>query len=222
MLFTHVDIPAYDELDAAIVNGQRWYTTPSGEKYASVTTILGSEPKQAIVDWRQSLGPKKADKETKRCCERGDAVHLMSEHYLNNVEDPTKGHKTSNIKLFNQLKFRLNKINNIRAQEIPLYSHTLKTAGRVDCVAEYDGTLSIIDFKTANNNKDDKMIFDYKLQCTAYALMYHEMFDVLIEDFVVLIAVEEGIMPMMFHEKVDDYIEPLLQRINTFYKKHSR
>lgn len=200
-------------------NGQRWYTTPDGNKYASVTTILGSEPKQGIIDWRASLGSKKADKETTRCADRGTAVHTMAELYLNNDEDPTKGHLIEHVRVFNQLKFRLNNISNIRVQEIPLYSHTLRTAGRVDCVAEYDGVLSIIDFKTANNNKNDKLIHDYKLQCTAYALMYHEMFDVQIDDFVVLIGVEKGVMPMVFKGKVEDYIEPLLKRINTFYKK---
>lgn len=219
-MFTHTKQPNFEELETRMVNGQRWYITPTGKKYASVTTILGSEPKPAITEWRNMLGPKKADKETQRCCARGEAVHLMSEHYLKNMENPTKGHTDANIKLFNQLKFRLNKINNIRAQEIPLYSHTLKTAGRVDCVGEYDGVLSIIDFKTSNNNKDDKKILDYKLQCVAYALMYHELFDVQIDDFVILIAVEKGMMPLMFHEKVDNYIEPLLARINTFYKKY--
>jgi len=219
MTFKHTNIPQFEELEAATTANGRWYTVPTGKKYASVTTILGSKPKPAIEEWRNSLGPKKADRETKRCCDRGEAVHLMAEHYLNNTENPTKGHTDANIKLFNQLKFRLNKINNIRAQEIPMYSHSLRTAGRVDCVGEYDGVLSIIDFKTSNNNKDDKTILDYKLQCTAYALMYDELFDVQINDFVVLIAVEKGMMPLMFREKVDNYIELLLERINTFYKK---
>lgn len=216
-MFVHTKTPNITELSAKITNGQRWYTTPSGIKYPSVTTVLGAKEKPWLEEWRTSLGPKKADKETKRCADRGTAVHKIAEDYLNNLDDPTKGHDLTNVRLFNQLKFRLNKINNIRAQEVPLYSDSLKIAGRVDCVGEYDGVLAIIDFKTANNNKDEKMIEDYFLQCTAYAIMYEELFGEFIEDIVVLIAVEKGMMPLLFHRKIDDYVKPLVDRINTFY-----
>ena len=221
MNFVHTNIPQFEELDAKIVNGQRWYTTPDEKKYPSVTTVLSDKPKPYLEAWRQSLGPKKADKETKRCADRGTAVHLLAEKYLNNEEEFLKGEKPEYIRLFNQIKLRLNKINNIRAQEIPLYSDKLEIAGRVDCVGEYEGTLSIIDFKTSNNNKDESMVEDYFLQCTAYAIMYHELFGEAIEDIVVIIAVEKGMMPMVYKRKIDDYVVPLLERINTFYKENS-
>lgn len=220
MIFTHIQQPHYQELDAKIVNGQRWYTTPEGNKYPSVTTILGVKEKPALKEWQLSLGVDKAKKETDRCAARGEAVHYMAEQYLKNEEEPTKGQEQSNIKLFNQLKFKLNKINNIRAQEIPLYSDVLGLAGRVDCVAEYDGVLSIVDFKTSNNNKNEQMVEDYFLQCTAYAIMYNELFDEPIEDIVVLIAVEKGMTPMVYKRKIDDYIKPLLERINMFKAKY--
>ena len=217
-MFTHVESPPIVELDAKIVNGQRWYTTPEGKKYASVTTVLGAKEKPWLENWKNMLGPQKAAAETKRCADRGTALHLLAERYLNNDPDPVKGEPQLAKKLFNQLKFRLNKIDNIRAQEVPLYSDSLRLAGRVDCVAEYDGVLSIIDFKTSNNNKDEEMVEDYFLQCTAYALMYEERFDVFIDDIVVLIAVERGMMPLLFKRKIDDYVEPLVERINTFYR----
>ena len=217
-MFIHKEAPPKVELPDKIVDGKRWYTTPGGIKYPSVTTVLGAKEKPWLENWQNMLGPDKAKKETKRCAERGTAVHLLAERYLNNEEDPTRGEPALAKKLFNQLKLRLNKIDNIRAQEVPLYSDTLKIAGRVDCVAEYEGVLSIIDFKTSNNNKDTKMVEDYRLQCTAYALMYDEMFDVFIEDIVVLIAVEKGIMPLLFKDKIDNYVEPLVERINMFYK----
>lgn len=218
-MFTHTDQPDYVELDANIVNGVRWYNTPSGVKYPSVTSVLsGTKDMSGLDAWRKSLGVKKADKETKRCQDRGEAVHLMAEHYLNNVEDPTFEHLYEHVKLFNQLKFRLNRIDNVRALEIPLFSDKLKIAGRVDCVGEYDGVLSIIDFKTANRNKAEELIEDYKLQCTAYALMYWELFGVNIEDYAILVAVEKGMMPLEYKGKIDDHIKPLLKRINTFQK----
>lgn len=216
MRFTHIPCHQYD-LTAVTANGQRWYTTPDGSKYPSITTVLGQKEKPAITAWRMSLGPQKADKETKRCTDRGDAVHLMAEHYLNNEENPTKGHQRDHIKLFSQLKFVLNKINNIRAQEIPLFSDRIRVAGRVDCIGEYDGVLSIIDFKTSNGNKDAQMIEDYFLQATAYALMYEEMYGEFIDQIVIIIAVEKGMVPLVFKRQIDDYVVPLLERINTFH-----
>jgi len=221
MKFVHTNIPQFDELHAEIVHGQRWYTTPSGTKYPSITTVLSDKPKPYLEAWRQSLGPKKADTETARCATRGTAVHLLAEKYLNNEEGFLKGEKPEYIRLFNQIKLRLNKIDNIRAQEIPMYSDKLTLAGRVDCVGEYEGTLSIIDFKTSNSNKDADMIEDYFLQCTAYAIMYHELFGEAIEDIVIIIAVEKGMMPLVFKRKIDDYVVPLLERINTFYEENA-
>lgn len=221
-MFKHTNVPSFDELSTVTKRGKRWYVTPSGEKYPSVTTVLSSEEKPGLKAWRDALGSTKAAKETKRCADRGTAVHEMIEHYLNNVDlsDVTNGHTSANVRLFNQIKARLKKIDNVRIQEVPLYSDRLQLAGRVDCVAEYDGTLAIIDFKTANNNKDLDMVHDYFLQCTAYAIMYSELFDEAIEDIVVIIGVEKGIVPMVYRKKIDDYIAPLLKRIRKFYNEN--
>lgn len=217
-MFTHTNVPQKVDITTKTVNGKRWYILPDGRKYPSITTVLSHKEKPGLEEWRQSLGPKKADKETKRCAERGDAVHLMAEHYLNNVENPIEGHQKQHARLFNQIKLHLNKINNIRAQELPLYSDTLKLAGRVDVVGEYENVLSIIDFKTSNNNKDTALVEDYFLQCTAYALMYEELYDEFIEDIVIVMAVEKGMIPLVYKRKIDDFVEPLVERINTFYK----
>ncbi len=215
--FTHCNQPEFDELEAEIINNRRWYTTPSGGQYPSVTTVLGHGPKPWLEEWRDSLGHEAADIETKRCADRGTAVHLMAERYLDNDKAPTKDMMGSDIKLFNQLRPILHRIDNIRVQEIPMYSDSLRLAGRVDVVGEYDGVLSIIDFKTSNNNKDLSMVNDYLLQCTAYAVMYFEMFGVAIEQIVIIIGVEKGMMPMVYVKKIDEYVQPLLERINTFY-----
>lgn len=222
MLFNHVNQPEFEELTARMKRGQRWYTTPNGVEYPSVTTVLGAEEKAGIKAWKEALGAKKAKKETERCAARGTAVHQMIEDYVNNIDydDVIAEHDYQNVKLFNQMRTRLKKIDNVRAQEVPLYSDTLKIAGRVDCVAEYDGTLSIIDYKTSNNTKDLSMVHDYFLQCTAYAIMYSELFEEAIEDIVVIIGVEKGIAPMMYRKKIDDYVEPLLKRIHKFYSKN--
>lgn len=198
--------------------GKRWYITPDGNKYPSITTLLGTEEKQWLTDWRQSLGEDRANAEMRRAASRGTAVHLMIERFLNNDLNPTADQKTEHIVEFNSLRLFLRRINKIRAQEIPLYSDALKIAGRVDCIAEFDGVLSVVDFKTSTNNKTEHMIGDYYLQATAYALMYHELYDVQIDDIAILMSVEKGAVPLVFKQKVDPFITPLIRRINTFYK----
>lgn len=217
--FTTIGLPKEQvQLSRRMKGSQRWYTTPEGNEYPSVTTVLGHGEKPWLEDWRNMLGEKKADREKERASKRGTAVHEMAEKYLLNDENPTKGYKADHSKLFNQLKMRLNKIDNIMAQEVALYSDLLKIAGTVDCVGEYDGVLSVIDFKTSNNNKNEDMVHDYFLQCTAYSIAFAEMYDVLIEDIVVLIAVEKGMMPMVYKRKIEEFVEPLQLRINTFYE----
>jgi len=218
-MFVHNTIPNIVDLSSQTVLGKRTYTTPENNKYPSITTVLGQKEKPWLKEWQNMLGPKKASKETKRCADRGTAVHKLAEDYLNNVPNFENGHDIKYRRLFNQIKFKLNNISNIHAQEIALYSDTLKVAGRVDCIAEYDGILSVIDFKTSNNNKDLDMVQDYFLQCTAYALMLDEMYDIFIEDIVVIIAVERGMMPLVYKKKIDDYVRPLVKRINTFHRQ---
>lgn len=217
-MFNHTNTPPPIEITDKTTNGKRWYTLPDGRSYPSITTVLGHEEKPWLNEWKESLGKERAEAETERCADRGTAVHLMAERYLNNADNVMEDQEQQNIELFNQLRLQLKKIDNIRAQEVPLYSDRLKVAGRVDLVAEYDGTLAIIDFKTSTNNKKDSMVQDYFLQCTAYAIMYEELYGEFIENIVVLIAVEKGVVPLVFKRKIDDFVEPLVERINTFYE----
>lgn len=223
--FTHIT-PPVELVDLKSTTNPikgRFYTTPEGNVYPSITTVLGAKEKPWLEDWTKMLGPQKAAKETKRCADRGSATHSMIEKYLQNQEDVTKGHVIEHVKMFNQFRFLLNRIDNIYAQEVALYSDTLRMAGRVDCIGEYNGVLSIIDFKTANNNKDAQMIEDYFLQCTAYAIMWHERTGIPISDITVLISVEKGLVPLVFQEKIDKYVKPLLQRRHQYElkgKKH--
>ena len=77
--------------------------------------------------------------------------------------------------LFNQLKEQvLCNIDNIYAQEAGLYSDKYKVAGRVDCIARYNGTPSIIDFKTSSRERTDDWNENYYIQGSAYAEMFGE------------------------------------------------
>lgn len=194
----------------------RFYTTPEGKKYPSITTILGSGEKPWLIEWRESMGSEKADNEMKRAAERGTAVHLMLERYLQNDPDPTKDQHIDHIVEFNTLKLYVKKIGNILAQEIALYSDVLGVAGRVDCIAYHNNTLSVIDFKTSNRDKSAAMIEDYYKQTTFYALAFEERYGIQIDDIVIMMSVEKGATPLIFHEKVDKWIEPLIHSIRKY------
>jgi genome maintenance exonuclease 1 len=220
-VFTHVDLIQPVEIVSRDTPKGRFYTTPEGNKYPSITTILGAGDKPWLRDWRESMGFEKADKEMKRAAERGTAVHSMIELFLNNDPTPTLEHTDlGHIACFNQLRIYLRKINNILTQESALWSNTMRVAGRVDCVGEYKGKLCIIDFKTSTNDKVEHQVQDYYLQTTAYALMFQERYNIQIDDIVILMGVEKGALPLVFQQPVEPYIEPLLRRINSYHQEH--
>lgn len=216
-MFTHLkklDPSIIPELeDKTSATGKRFYKTPAGVWYPSITTVLGMKDKPYLEAWRASLGPQRAKKETDRCAKRGTIIHKLSERYLNNEEIDGGEYEQTYINDFNKLKLRLNQVDNIRGQELPLYSDRLELAGRVDCVGEYNKILSIIDFKTSTRDKYKSMIADYFLQTTAYAIMWHERTGEPIENVVIMMTVEKGPMPLVFKDKIDNHVAPLLKRI---------
>ena len=150
--------------------------------------------------------------------DRGNCIHEAIEDYLNNVPDafelPNKDYKA----IVNIMKPYLNKICNIRALEVPLYSHTLKIAGRVDCVAEYEGKLSIIDFKGSNRAKKEKWIENYFMQATAYSIMWEELTGQRIDQLVIIIGNEDGYC-QIFKKEIKEYV-PRLFRFILKYEQH--
>lgn len=217
-MFVHTPVNLPQVVREQNLIGKRWYRTPQGNKYPSITTVLGHQEKPWLKEWRASLGEKKADKETQRCAVRGTNIHELIERYLKNEPYPdfTSGYKTQYVSGFNQIKHRLNNISNIRAQEAALYSDVLKVAGTVDCIGQFENKLSVIDFKTSNNNKYREAIEDYFLQTTAYAIMWEEMTGEYIEDIVILMTVEKGMTSLVFKEKIDKYVAPLIKRIREY------
>ena len=196
------------------VFGTRHYTDGI-MKYPSITTILGkTADKTYLKEWENRLGHANAKKETQRCADRGTELHALCEQYLNNIDFETKN------KLFTQLRPHLRKLNNIIMQETALKSDYLKIAGTVDCIAEFNGILSVIDYKSSNNAKTEDMIFDYFLQATFYALAFFEETGIMIENIVIFIAVEGKSMPQIYKKSIIPYIKPLKERIALYYEKH--
>ena len=217
MNFKHVGCDIDYDLETETINGKRFYKTPEGLLYPSVTTITSQHGKDKIIEWRKRVGEEEANRISTRASNRGTKVHKICENYLNNEEDYARTntahiHKTmpDTIAMFKSLQPLLDEhVNNIHALEIPLYSHHLKVAGRVDCIAEYDGKLSIIDFKTSGKLKEESWIKGYFMQCSAYAVMYEERTGIPVSQIVIMIAVDSE-HPQVFIKKRNDYIKDFI------------
>lgn len=218
--FNHISKYEFSDIKTVDLGGLRHYILPNGEKYPSITSVLGAvEDKQWLEDWRKMLGPIKASAESKRCADRGTVLHDLTEKYLSNTPVDLDSVSIENAVLFKQIRFDLNKINSIYALEKVVYNNQLRIAGRCDCIAEFDKTLSVIDFKTSNRYKYRDDIEGYFIQATFYALAFNEMFDEIIEDIVIIIAIEKDAVPMVFREKIDRFIKPLFNKTREFNRK---
>jgi genome maintenance exonuclease 1 len=195
-------------------DGKRYYTLEDGTRLPSVTTVLGAQKKEGIMAWRKRVGEAEANRISKQATGRGTNVHTLCERYLNNE---ALGNIMPDAKeMFVSLKPLLNRIDNIHYQEQALWSKQLGMAGRVDCIAEFDGKLSVIDFKTSKKIKTEAHIEDYFWQTTAYGIMYEELIGVPIHQLVIIMAVEDN-PPLLFIQKTEDHIHGLAKAIN-FYK----
>ena len=215
-MFNHVpvDIP---EVSTKNINKKRFYDTPTGF-YPSITTVLGvrKEKKEGLRLWRERVGKYVDNHIMRSTAGRGTAVHHMCEDFLNNKEVIKEDQRFLPWCLFSQLKPTLTKsINNIFAQECGLWSEKYRVAGRVDVIAEWNGVPSIIDFKTSRSERKDDYNFEYYMQAAAYAEMFEERTGIEINQIVILVVTEDGLVQEFVREK-HDYLEPLIETIDMF------
>jgi len=215
MKFTHIDIDKkiLPKTQGRRINGHRFYEI-DGKNYPSVTSVLSLRKTDGLTKWRESVGTDVANWEMRRCANRGKSLHTLVEQYMKNETPSIRD--VLPLGLFKLMKPYLDQINNIRLVEEIMYSPNLTIAGQVDCVAEYNGKLSVIDFKTANKERIEEWVDNYFLQCTAYSMMYAETYNEPIEQIVVLMAAEDGSMKA-FVKEPKDYEEELQNAIKTFY-----
>jgi len=209
------------EIKATTTDGVRLYETPEGNKYPSITTVLSVRNKKGLHDWRKRVGDDVANYVARKAANRGTAVHHMCEDYLNNDFDEEK-HKKKFLPyvLFKQLRDSvLQKTNNIYSQECGLYSDKYKVAGRVDCIAEYDGVLSIIDFKTSSKERSDEWNESYYIQASAYAEMFEERTGIAINQICILVVTEDGIVQEFVKNKTE-YLPLLTDAIKEWEEKN--
>ncbi len=215
-MFNHVDLNL-PSLEREHIDGVRYYSIPNEDelvKLVSITSVTSHFNKEIFVNWRKKVGNEKADRITKAATVRGTDMHTLTENYLDNKELP-KVPPISEF-LFKIAKPKLNLIDNIYALEGPLYSKQLGIAGTVDCIAEYDGELSIIDFKTSQKPKPREWIEHYFVQAMAYGCMLYEMKNIAVKKLVIIMACENGECVVYEENNKKKYIKLLNQYIRKF------
>lgn len=206
--FTHHPVTIEEIAAVAQTDGTRAYQTPDGKLYPSVTTVLAEHTKKGIQEWRARVGEVEANKVSRQAASWGTRFHTITEKYLQN-ELSDGDLSLWDLEMFKVANPVLDRIDNIRAQEVALWSHHLRLAGRVDCIANFDDKLSVIDFKTARREKDVEHIQHYFMQAAAYAIMFEERTKIPVNRLVILIAVSDGFM-QVFESKRDYHVEQLL------------
>ena len=223
-LFNHVGLDPI-EMSAEMVDGKRMYLTPEGFKFPSVTTVISNnkEKMAGIARWRARVGEEKANNISKRSTGRGTKYHAIAEDYFNNNLDLKKYTKFPlPVLMFHHSRDTLDRINNIYLQEAALYSKHLELAGRVDCIAEFDGVLSIIDFKTAEEPKREKYLYDYFVQETAYACMLQENYGLTVKQLVTIVACENGETQVVVHPPKKEFFMKLMSYIDEYQERYGQ
>lgn len=216
--FKHLNSEQLCELKREEINGKRFYVSPQGKRLPSVTTFLSHFKKDTIQAWRKKVGEEEANRISSKAARRGTKFHSLMESYLKNEEGfLTEKDVMPDMQLaFLNMKKVVDRIDNIHYIETMLYSEILGLAGQVDCIAEFDGVPSVIDFKTSNKPKKEEWITNYFEQCTCYSLMYEEMTGVKAKQIVVLISVDGEMQPQVFVKNRRDYIPELANKIKEF------
>jgi len=208
------DVGDFEVPERVEKNGIRYYVTPDGNHYPSITSVLAQQENLGLEAWKAKVGEKEAKRISQDSARIGTAVHQMAEFYLSNYIIKLKDEDKKIVDTFNRLRFLLGNINNIVGLEIPLFSDLLRVAGTTDCIAEYNGKLSIIDFKTSRRPKKEEWIDDYYMQTFAYKLMFEEMTGIEIQQIVILVACVESFDVQVFKKPAkdaDEWLEKLVK-----------
>ena len=215
-MFKHLETEL-PSLSRETIDGVRYYDTPD-QKLVSITSVISFFNRDKFAKWRKRVGEEKANEITRKATSRGTDMHTLTENYLKNEELPVV--KPLPDFLFKIAKPELNKIDNIHTLEGSLYSKELGVAGTVDCIAEYDGELAIIDFKTSAKPKPRDWIDGYFVQCAAYACMYYELTGIPVKKFVIIMSCENG--DCVVYQEYDKmkYMNMLVSYIRNFLEFH--
>ena len=207
--FNHVGSDL-QELTTENIDGKRHYVVPNGDKYISITTLLSELSREGISRWRKRVGATEANRISTKASRQGTAVHALCEQYIKNEEGFLTESMPHLVEMFESIQPLLDRIDNVHVTEGALYSDDLQLAGRTDLIAEFDGKLAIIDYKTSRRIKTWSMCHSYFMQGAFYAHAYEERTGIPINNIVIIMAVENE-EPLLFRETKDRWLEPLNQ-----------
>jgi len=215
-MFNHVELDL-PRLERETIDGVRYYKVPTEEeliKLVSITSVTSHKNRQFFANWRKKIGEEKADKITRAATSRGTDMHTLVEYHLKNEKLPEV--QPLSEYLFKIAKYELGKVNNIHALEGSLYSKVLGVAGTVDCIAEYNGELAVIDFKTSKKPKPRAWIEHYFVQCMAYGCMLYELTGISVKKLVIIMSCEDGECVVYEEYDKEKYIRLLTEYIREF------
>ena len=216
--FNHIPVN-FTQSELIEKDDEHYYQTPSGVIYPSITTMLqktqSEEKQQSLQNWREQETA--SDYITQEASIIGSETHKLIENYLND-EEILENFRLLSEAHFNNLLPYVNKINDIHGIELRLYSDKMKLAGTSDCIAKYDGKLSIIDYKTKRSNQREEWLTDHFIQATSYGVMFKELTGIKVEQIVILVSSEKNTR-MEFMKNPDDYLDLLEKRIDQYYSK---
>ena len=217
-MFEHVELEL-PQLERETIDGVRYYKVPDDEellRLVSITSVTSHKNRQIFVKWRKRVGEEEADKVTRQATSRGTDMHTLVEYHLKNENLPEV--QPLSEFLFKISKSTLSRINNIHALEGSLYSKQLGIAGTVDCIAEFDGELAIIDFKTSKKPKPREWIEHYFVQCMAYGCMLYEITGIPVKKLVIIMACENGECVVYEERDKSKYIKLLTEYVREFVR----
>ena len=209
--FIQHDIPKLNRIDGP---SGRLYETPTGKKYPSVTTVVGLTKQKFIHQWRQRVGEEEANKISSRASRRGTAVHTLCEQYL---LGESAAPNMFDAEMFSKMRPHLDAIDNIHCLETQLFSHRLEVAGTVDCIAEYNGQLAVIDFKTSKRPKTEDEITDYFMQTAAYSFMFWERTKLAVKKTVIVMGVDDS-DALVFEQPAGPWLREFI-KVRDHYKE---
>ena len=220
MEFIHEKIDmGYENLDRRDSPDGRRYVTLDGNAYPSVTTVLSILSEESIAKWRKRVGEEEANRIGQRAATRGTAVHSLIEKYLKNEPDCRDGFLPHVVQSLENLKPLLDKhVTKVYAQEVPLYSDHLQLAGTCDCVCEWDGVPTIVDWKTSRRPKKKANIGNYFMQLAAYAVMWEERTGMAINQTRIVMDVDD-FHPVMYKETRDAWIDKLIETRDEYNRR---
>jgi len=210
--FQHEFVTLDENIESVDTDSGRRYKTPDG-LFPSVTTVTGWKKRAFFAKWRREN-----PEESKRVLSRGTKLHSLIETYLLNRLTPTalsEAAGTTEADLFVSMQQEIDRIGTIYAIEVPLWSNKIGLAGRTDCIGEFDGVPSVIDFKSSNYPKSEDAIQDYFMQATAYSLMWQDRTGQRLRNIAILIGVEDGGCQVFTADPMD-YVPDLVEAIQVY------